>query len=105
MTEDNHLKNNLQKSESPSEDPGKKGGKKDCLTNRFIFIICCSLITFVGVNFISCTFMIPGSIERANALGGLKNPPPLDCKESQKRGYDAILAVLSTVIALKARVD
>jgi hypothetical protein len=105
MSEDNYQKNSLLKSESPSEDPGKKGGKKDCLTNRLIFIICCSLITFVGVNFVSCTFMIPGTIERASALGGLKNPPPLDCKESQKRGYDAILAVLSTVIALKARVD
>ena len=104
MSEDNLQKNNSQKSESPSEDPGKKE-KKDCLTNRLIFIVCCSLIAFVGVNFISCTFMIPGSIERASALGGLKNPPPLDCKESQKRGYDAILAVLSTVIALKARVD
>ena len=104
MSEDNPQKNNSQKSESPSEDPGKKG-KKDCITNRLIFIVCCSLITFVGINFISCTFMIPGSMERAQALGGLKNAPPLDCKESQKRGYDAILTILSTVIALKARVD
>ena len=49
--------------------------------------------------------MIPGSIERANALGGLKNAPPLDCKESQKRGYEVLLTVLSTIIALKAKVD
>ena len=104
MSEENPKENSLQKSELPIEVP-KKNEKKDCITNKLIFIVCCSLITFVGVNFISCTFMIPGSIERANALGGLKNPPPLDCKESQKRGYDAILTILSTVIALKARID
>ena len=103
MSEDNNLKNNSRKSESPSEDSGKE--VKKYLTNRLIFIVCCSLITFVGINFISCTFMIPGSIERANALGGLKNAPPLDCKESQKRGYEVLLTVLSTIIALKAKVD
>ena len=103
MAEDNRQKNSSQKSESQSEDPGK--GVKNYLTTRLIFIVCYSLITFVGINFISCTFMIPGSIERAQVLGGLKNPPPLDCKESQKRGYEVLLAVLSTVIALKAKID
>jgi quinol-cytochrome oxidoreductase complex cytochrome b subunit len=103
MSEDNNLKNNSQKSESKSKDSGKE--VKNYLTSRLIFIVCYSLITFVGINFISCTFMIPGTIERANALGGLKNPPPLNCKESQKRGYEVLLAVLSTVIALRAKVD
>jgi len=104
MSEDAPQKNNPQKLESQSEDPGKKA-KKECLISKLIFILCCSIVSFVGVNFLSCTFMIPGSMERAQALGGLKNPPPLDCKESQKRGYDALIAVLSTVIALKAKID
>jgi hypothetical protein len=104
MSEENPKENSLQKSELPTEGP-RKNEKKDCITNKLIFIVCCSLIAFVGINFVSCTFMIPGSIERAQVLGGLKNPPPLDCKESQRRGYDALLAVLSTVIALKARID
>jgi hypothetical protein len=49
--------------------------------------------------------MLPGSINRANVLGGLKNPPPLDCKESERRGYETLLAILTTVIALKTRMD
>lgn len=104
MPEEFPQENNIQKSGFQSEDPGKKG-KKECLTNKLIFIICCSILGFVGINFISCNFMVPGTMERAQALGGLKNPPPLSCKESQNKGYDVLLAVLSTVIALKARVD
>lgn len=79
--------------------------KKDGLFYKLIFIICCSIIGFVAINFINCAFMIPGTMERANALGGLKNPPSIDCKESQKKGYDALLSVLTTIIALKTRVD
>lgn len=72
---------------------------------KLIYIICLSIITFIGINFISCNFMIPGSINRSNVLGGLKNPPPLDCKESERRGYDALLSILTTVIALKTRIE
>jgi hypothetical protein len=49
--------------------------------------------------------MIPGSIISANVLGGLKNPPPLDCKESERRGYETLLAILTTVIALRTKVE
>ena len=49
--------------------------------------------------------MIPGSMERADALGGLVNPPPLDCKESERRGYETLLAILTTVIALRTKVE
>ena len=49
--------------------------------------------------------MIPGSMERADALGGLKNPPPLDCKESERRGFETLLTILTTVIALRTRVE
>jgi len=49
--------------------------------------------------------MIPGTINKANVLGGLKNPPPLDCKESERRGYETLLAILTTVIALRTKVE
>jgi hypothetical protein len=78
--------------------------KKKTLTN-LIFVICLSLIGFIGVNFVSCNFLVPGSINRANVMGGLKNPPPLDCKESERRGYEVLLTLLTTIIALKTKID
>jgi hypothetical protein len=78
--------------------------RKKILTN-LIFIICLSIIGFTGITFISCNFLIPGSIHRANVNGDLKNPPPLDCKESERKGYDAILTLLTTIIALKTRME
>lgn len=72
---------------------------------KLIFIVCFAAIGFVGVNFIACNFMIPGSITTSNVLGGLKNPPPLDCKESERRGYETLLSILTTVIALRTRVE
>lgn len=77
---------------------------KKTLTN-LIFIICISIIGFFGMNFVSCNFMIPGSINRANVMGGLKNPPPLDCRESERRGYEVLLTLLATIIALKTRME
>jgi hypothetical protein len=78
--------------------------RKKVLTN-LIFILCLSIIGLTGVNFISCNFMVPGSINKANILGNLKNPPSLDCKESEKRGYETILSLLTTIIALKTRME
>lgn len=72
---------------------------------KLIFFVCFALVGFVGFNFITCNFMIPGSIISANALGGLKNPPPLDCKESERRGYETLLSILTTVIALRTKVE
>ena len=72
---------------------------------KLIFIVCFSVVRFVGVNFISCNFMIPGTINRANVKGELKNPPPLDCKESERRGYETLLTILTTVIALRTKVE
>jgi len=104
--EDLNQENNSQKLVGLSEDQQKKVAKKQGFTlNKLIFIICCAIIGFVGLNFISCNFMIPGTINRANALGGLKNPPPLDCKESERRGYETLLTILTTVIALRTRVE
>lgn len=49
--------------------------------------------------------MLPGSIQHANSLGILKNPPPTDCKESERRGYEVLITLLTTVIALKTRME
>lgn len=78
--------------------------KKKTLSN-LIFIVCISIIGFVAINFVSCHFLIPGSIIRANVMGGLKNPPPLDCRESERRGYEVLITLMTTVIALKTKMD
>ena len=105
-TEDPNQNDNQQKSSDSLDDLPKEVGKKHgSLLNKLIFIICCSVIVFVGVNFISCNFMLPGSMNQANVKGDLKNPPPLDCKESERRGYETLLTILTTVIALRTRVE
>src|SRR6056300_2047710 len=104
-TEDHNQKDNQQKSSGSSEDLQRGVGKKGSILNKLIFIICCSIIGFVGVNFISCNFMLPGTINKANVKGELKNPPPLDCKESERRGYETLLTILTTVIALRTKVE
>jgi len=104
--ENPNQEDSFQKSQDSSEDQPKEVEKKHgSLLNKLIFIVCCSIIAFVGINFISCNFMVPGTINSANVLGGLKNPPPLDCRESERRGYETLLAILTTVIALRTRVE
>lgn len=104
MQDDNHQENNTQKSTSSSDDQPKKG-KKSCILSKLIILICCSSIVFVGLNFINCTFMVPGSIERTYLLGGLKNNPSLKCEDAQKSGFDALITLLTTMIALKTKFD
>jgi hypothetical protein len=103
---DHNQNDNQQKSSDLLDDLPKEVGKKhSSLLNKLIFIICCSAIGFVGINFITCNFMLPGAINSANVLGGLKNPPPLNCKESERRGYETLLTILTTVIALRTRIE
>ena len=103
---DHNQSDNQQKLVDSSEDQQKEAGKKHgSILNKLIFIICCSVIGFVGLSFISCNFMIPGTITHANLLGGLKNPPPSDCNESQRRGYETLLTILTTVIALRTKLE
>jgi hypothetical protein len=101
MSEDNHQKNSLQKSESPSEDPGKKE-KNISPLNRLIYIVCFSVIGYVGINVASCNLMIPGTIEYASSMGKLKNPPVLVCEKTQAEGLKTLLAVAGLLIAYKA---
>jgi hypothetical protein len=103
--EDLNQKDNQQKSSGSSGDQQKEVRKKGSILNKLIFIVCCSIISFVGVNFIACNFMVPGTINKANVKGELKNPPPLDCKESERRGYETLLTILTTVIALRTKVE
>lgn len=83
----------------------RTGRKVKLNLTKLIFIVCFSAIAFVSINFISCNFMIPGTINRANVKGELKNPPPLDCKESERRGYETLLTILTTVIALRTKLE
>ena len=75
------------------------------LIDKLIVIIVIGTLGYVGVTFANCNFMIPGSMERADALGGLVNPPPLDCKESESRGYNALFTLLTALLGLKAKMD
>jgi hypothetical protein len=89
------------KQENPSGPP-KKGL---CLLDKLIVVIVAVTIGYVGITFVNCNFMVPGSIERANALGGLKNPPPLECEESTSQGYNALFMLLTAILGLKAKVE
>lgn len=75
------------------------------LIDKLIIAIVVGTLTYVGVTFANCNFLIPGSIERANALGGLLNPPPLECKESERRAYDALFTLFTALLGLKAKMD
>ena len=75
------------------------------LIDKLIVVIVVGTLGYVGVTFANCNFMVPGSMERADALGGLKNPPPLDCKESESRGYDALFTLFTALLGLKAKMD
>ena len=103
--EDHNQENNHQKSSDSSEDQQKKERKKLSLLDRLIVAVVIGTITYVGITFVNCNFMIPGSMERADALGGLKNPPPLECRESERRGYDALFTLFTALLGLKAKMD
>ncbi len=103
---DHNQNDNQQKSSDSLEDQQKEVGKKrGSILNKLIFLICFSIVGFVGINFVACNFMVPGTINKANVEGDLKNPPPLDCKESERRGYETLLTILTTVIALRTKLD
>lgn len=105
MSDDLNQESNPQKSSDQLEDLGKKERKKISLLDKLISVIVVSTICYISITFINCNFMVPGSIERANALGGLKNPPPLNCKESESKGYNALLTLLTALLGLKAKMD
>ena len=105
MSEDLNQNHNQQKSESSSEESQEEEKRSGSLLNKLIVGITISTVAYVGLTFLNCNFMIPGSMERADALGGLKNPPPLECRESERRGYDALFTLFTALLGLKAKMD
>jgi len=75
------------------------------LLDKLIVIIVICTLGYVGVTFANCNFLIPGSMERADALGGLKNPPPLECSQSVTQGYNALFTLFTALLGLKAKMD
>jgi hypothetical protein len=104
-TEDHNQNDNQQKLSDSSEDHVKKVKKGPCLLDKLLVAIVVGCLTYVGFTFANCNFLVPGSMNRANALGGLLNPPPLDCKESERRGYDALFTLFTALLGLKAKMD
>ncbi len=102
---DHNPKEPQQKLSGSLEDPPKKEKKGLCLLDKLIVTIVIGTLSYVGITFLNCNFMIPGSIESANALGGLKNPPPLKCENSINQGYNVLSTLLTTLIALKTKLD
>lgn len=70
--------------------------------NKLIYIVCFSVIGYVGINVASCNLMIPGTIEYASSMGRLKNPPASICEKTQSEGFKTLLAVAGLLIAYKA---
>ena len=105
MQEDKSQDPNQKKSGSQSEDIGKKERKNLRLLDKLIVTVVLGTIAYVGITFVNCNFMIPGSMERADALGGLKNSPPLECKESESKGYNALFTIFTALLGLKARME
>jgi hypothetical protein len=101
MSEDTTQKNNSQKSESPPKDPEKEV-KKILPLNKLIYIVCFSVIGYVGINVASCNIMIPGTIQYATYMGKLKNPPLSVCEKTQSEGFKSLLAVVGLLMAYKA---
>lgn len=104
-TEDHNQDDNQLKLSGSSEGLPKKAKKGLCLLDKLIVTIVIGTLGYVGVTFANCNFMIPGSMERADALGGLKNPPPLECEQSERRGYDALFTLFTALLGLKAKME
>ncbi len=104
-TEDHNQNDNQLKLSGSLEDHPKKERKSRSLLDKLIVTIVIGTLGYVGITFVNCNFMIPGSMERADALGGLVNPPPLDCKESESRGYNALFTLFTALLGLKAKMD
>jgi hypothetical protein len=72
---------------------------------NLVFIICVSIICFIGINFINCNFSLPFSFYGNSLIGNIKKSMDEKCLDSDKKTYDALFMLLNTVIALKTRMD
>lgn len=85
-----------------SNDSPDNNKKKLSPLNILIYIICFTVIGYVGVNVASCNFMIPGTIEYARSMGTLKNPSTSVCDKTQSEGFKTLLTVAGLLMAYKA---
>jgi hypothetical protein len=104
MSEELHQKNNQLKSQEQSKESGKKEVKRLPL-NGLLYVLCFSVIGFVGINFASCNFAIPGSLHHKWVTGQLKNEPKIDCVKTQNDGLMQILGAAGLLFAFKAKAD
>ena len=74
--------------------------KKTSLFNILILMITSAVIAFTGFNVLTCSVAFPGSIRSIS-----KNPSISECESSEKEGYQTLLTVLTTLVALKAKLD
>lgn len=73
--------------------------------NKLIIFVCISGIAFIGLNFLSCNFMIPGGVLRQSYNKGTSKEYTATCLELEKKSHDTLLSILTAVIALKTRMD
>lgn len=78
--------------------------KKPSIFNFLVVLVTLSVVIVAGVNVLSCAFVFPGSI-RSQEVVNNKNSPSLECENIQRRGYETLLAVLTAILALKAKLD
>jgi hypothetical protein len=75
------------------------------ILDKLIIIIVVCTVGYVGITFVNCNFMVPGSIESANASGKLKNPPSIKCENSIDKGYSALFTLFTALLGLKAKME
>ncbi len=75
------------------------------ILDKLIIVIVVCTVGYVGITFVNCNFMVPGSIESANAKGKLQNPPSIKCEDSIDRGYNALFTLFTALLGLKAKME
>jgi len=85
-----------------SNDSPDNNKKKLSPLNILIYVVCFTVIGYVGINVASCNFMIPGTIEYARYMGTLKNPSTSVCDKTQSEGLKTLLTVAGLLMAYKA---
>lgn len=90
-----------QKSKPLSNVHGKRARTPSHILAKLIYIVCISIIIFVGIDFSICQFRIPGT--RVDKKSNIENI--IDCQETKRRGNEVLLSVLTTLIALKTKMS
>lgn len=102
MSDEINQKNKQLRSQEPSKEAGKKEVKRLPL-NVLLYILCFSVIGFVGMNFVTCNFAVPGSLHQRWVNGDLKNEPKIDCAKTQNDGLMQLLGAAGLLFAFKAK--